>query len=122
MPTETPKQSHESDARELRRTELPAESLRVGDTVVWTSKLNKEYRYEVAEIDSTWVTFETGLMVHTDRFERGAFEVVRTRDGPTDAAGDIDDRHADTSAGPNVADGSATDEPTGAQASASNQD
>lgn len=122
MPTETPNHSHESDTEETRRTELSADALRVGDTVVWTSKLNKEYQYEVADIDSTWITFKTGLMVHTDRFERGAFEVVRDRDGPTDAAVDIDGQLVDPNARANAADGSPIGDPAGAQASASKQD
>lgn len=122
MPIETPNHSYESDEKGPRPTEIPVDALHVGDTVVWTSKLNKEYRYEVADVDSTWITFETGLMVHTDRFERGAFEVIRPRDGPADSAGEIDGNIADTNAGPKATDGSSIGDSPGAQATVTNQD
>jgi lambda repressor-like predicted transcriptional regulator len=53
MPTEPPNHSHETDDERPRRSKIPASALRVGDAVVWTSKFNKRYHYEVAEVDST---------------------------------------------------------------------
>lgn len=68
---------HDSVDETQRRLQVPANAVRVGDTIVHTSKLNKEYRFEVAAVDSDWITFETGQKVHADRFESDRFEVVR---------------------------------------------
>lgn len=65
------------DSEGMCRVQIPADAVRVGDTVVYTSRLDKEYRFMVAGVDANWITFETGQMVHTDRFEREAFSVVR---------------------------------------------
>jgi hypothetical protein len=65
----------ETAAQHRRR---PADGVRAGDTVVYTSKLNKEYRFEVTDVDDDWIAFRTGQMVHADRFEREDFEVVRS--------------------------------------------
>jgi hypothetical protein len=61
-------------------------------------------------------------MVHTDRFEREAFEVVRPRDGPTDSVIDTDGRLDDAVARPNATDGGAIGDAAGARASVPNQD
>lgn len=67
----------ESDEQSRNRLQLPAEDVRVGDSVVFTSKLNKEYRFTVAAVDTEWLTFQTGQMVHVNRFERENFVVIR---------------------------------------------
>lgn len=77
--TETGKRSGRDDGDgDARPTALEADAVRPGDRVVFTSRLDKEYEFTVAEVDPTWLTFETGQMVHKDRFDREDFAVVRT--------------------------------------------
>lgn len=97
------------------RTRLSSDAVRVGDTVVWTSKLNKEYRFTVAAVDSTWITFQTGQMVHKDRFDREDFAVVRTDEEASPAA-ETDGEE------PTASDGPAIEESSGMQASMSDTD
>lgn len=61
----------------VQGVQLPPSHVRVGDTVVYTSKFNATYRFTVRDVDDAWITFETGQKVHADRFEREAFAVVR---------------------------------------------
>ncbi|QLD87109.1 hypothetical protein HWV23_15715 [Natronomonas halophila] len=97
------------------RTRLSSDAVRVGDTVVWTSKLNKEYRFTVATVDSTWITFQTGQMVHKDRFDREDFVVVRTDEEASPAAETGGQE-------PTASDGPAIEESSGMQASMSDTD
>ena len=60
------------------RSYVDADAVREGDTVVFTSRLDKEYEFDVADVDAEWITFETGQMVHKDRFDREDFAVRRT--------------------------------------------
>lgn len=94
MHDETTDHGRKPDSETTHRVVIPAEALSVGDTVVWTSRLNKEYRYRVADIDGTWITFQTGVMVHRDRFEREAFEVVRESEVGTSSTDETDDRRS----------------------------
>lgn len=103
------------------RTRLSFDAVRVGDSVVWTSSLNKEYRFTVAAVDSTWLTFRTGQMVHKDRFDREDFAVVRA-DRTTALTAETDDRTADSGEEPTAGDGPAVEGTGGMQASMSDTD
>lgn len=69
-----------SRGTEAEDTDVGADAVRAGDTVVFRSKLNKEYEFVVADVDAEWITFETGQMVHKVRFDREDFAVRRTAD------------------------------------------
>lgn len=78
MHQEDSDQARQSEGSRERSLQLPADGVRVGDTVIYTSKFDAEYRFTIASVDPDWLTFETGQMVHKNRFERESFEVVRT--------------------------------------------
>lgn len=63
-----------------RRASASPGVVNVGDTVIYTVRRNREYRFEVADVDEEWITFRTGQMVHKDRFVREDFEVLRSAD------------------------------------------
>lgn len=66
---------------------IPTGEVRSGDTVIHTSRLNATYEFEVVDVGPDMITFETGQMVHVDRFHRKAFTVIRH---PTDDASETE--------------------------------
>lgn len=76
-------------SEQASRDATTLDAVHSGDTVVYRNKRNREYRFEVADVDEEWVTFQTGQMVHINRFRREDFEVVRSGVDPAEDEGDI---------------------------------
>lgn len=88
MPEGTERRPEPGDEGE-QRLQVAAAHVRVGDVVVYTSKLNAEYRFTVTDVDDEWITFRTGQKVHADRFDREPFAVIREQpEGVTLAGAD----------------------------------